>query len=55
MAIDATILSAAKAAIAAAAVATTEVDAYLENLVALNQLNAEVIAELNALHSTGGL
>lgn len=55
MAIDATALSDLLTEVGTNTLTQATLDAYVASLVALNQINSEVIAELNAIHSTGGL
>ncbi len=48
MAIDATVLTTLKVALAAGTADNADMDAWLQSFADLNQLNSEVIAELNA-------
>jgi hypothetical protein len=55
MAIDATALSNLLTEVGTNTLTQATLDAWVVSLVALNQLNGEVIHELNSIHSTGAL
>lgn len=55
MAIDATALSNLLTEVGTNTLTQATLDAWLESLVDLNQVNSEVIHELNSVHGTGDL